>query len=196
MAIKHRKSSAGVLTRALLALIVVGVVVGGVTFAVLQSQAATLRGNAIMTATVGLQVSRDDTTYADTVDGYVFGALIPGGQATPYNGYPVYLKNTGSARLDPRLSVPGPVSNPGNIDLSKVRVIIAPAMGGTEQTITLAELIASNATGGVPITGFSKINSGSRIALIIKVVLDSDAYSGSGAVIDNFNFNFSGVAVN
>lgn len=196
MANRQKKSSAGVLARALLALVVVGVVVGGVTFAVIQSQAAVLRGNAIMTASVGMQVSRDDTTYADTVDGYAFGALIPGGQATPSNGYPLYLKNTMSTKLEPRVSVAGPVANPGNINLSKVRVIIAPASGGVEQSITLSELIASNASGGVPITGVNKILGSGRLALTIKVALDADAYSGPGAAIDNFNFNFSGVATN
>lgn len=193
---KQKKSSVGVLARALLALVVVGVIVGGVTFAVLQSQAAVLRGNSIMTATVGMQVSRDDATYADTVDGYAFGALIPGSQATPTNGYPVHLKNTSSTKLEPRLSVPGPLTNPGGIDMSKVRVIITPNGGGAEQSITLAELVASNATGGTPLTGFGKIFGNSRISFTIKVALDAGAYNGSGAMIDNFNFNFSGVAVN
>lgn len=193
---KKKKSSAGVLGRALLALVAVGAVVGGVTFAVLQSKAATITGNRIMTATVGMQVSKDDVTYADTVDGYTFGALIPGSQATPTGGHPVYLKNTSSTKLEPRLSVPGPLTNPGNIDMSKVRVIIAPYGGGAEQSITLAELVASNATGGTPLTGFGKILGNSRISFTIKVALDVGAYNGSGAMIDNFNFNFSGVAVN
>lgn len=191
-----KRNNAGVLARALLSLVVVGVIVGGVTFAVLQSQAAIMRGNTIMTATTGMQVSREDVTYSDTVDGYVFGALIPGGQATPSSGYPVYLKNTSSTKLEPRMSVPGPVTNPGNINLSKVRVIITPASGGAEQSVALADLIASNATGGVPLTGFGKIFGNAKISFTLKVALDADAYSGSGAAIDNFSFNFSGVAVN
>lgn len=195
MAKKHKKSNAGVVTRALLALIVVGVVVGGVTFAVLQSQAATLTGNKIMTATANLQVSQEDANYKDSAVGYSFMALVPGGQPSP--SFPVYVKNTGTTKLALRVSVPGPLTNTGNIDLSKVHVILTyPESGGFEQSITLSELVASNATGGVPLVRYTAMPGNTRAPMTIKVSMDADAYTGPGATIDNFNISFSGVAVN
>ncbi len=195
MANRKKKSNAGVLARALLALIVVGVVVGGVTFAVLQSQAAVVRGNSIQTATANLQVSRTDSNFTDIADGYQFMAMIPGGQATP--SFPVYVKNTGSTKLALRVSVPGPLANTGNINLSKVHVILTfPESGNFEQTITLAELVAANASGGVPLDRYTALPAMSRAPMTIKVAMDADAYTGSGATIENFSFNFSGVAVN
>lgn len=192
---KKKKGNARVLIRAVCALVAVIAVTGGITFAVLQSQAATLTGNKIMTATANLQVSQEDGNYKDTANGYSFMALVPGGQSTP--SFPVYVKNTGSTKLALRVSVPGPLSNPGNIDLSKVHVILTyPESGNAEQSITLAELVASNATGGVALTRYSSLEKVHRAPISIKVAMDADAYTGSGASIDNFNISFSGIAVN
>lgn len=196
MAKKNKKSSAGVLARAIFVLIAIVVVVSGVTFAALQSQAATLTGNVIQTATATLQVSRDDVTYKDSVDGHVFGAIIPGGQAVPSNGFTVYVKNTGTTKMTLRLSIPSQLANPNNVDLSKVHVLITPAFGGAEQRITLSELVSSNTTGGVPLANFKNVFSSNREAINIKVAMDADAYTGPGAKIDNFSLNFIGVAGN
>jgi hypothetical protein len=191
-----KASNIGVLSRALLAVVAIVLIVGGVTFATLQSQAAILKGNAILTATASLQLSSTGTTYSSSLDGYVFGNLVPGGQASPYNGYPVYLKNVGTTPLSLKLSVANTVSNTNAVDLSKVHVILTPTSGGAPQNITLADLIAANSTGGVALTQASHLNASQVISYTIQVSLDADAVNGSNGSIGSIDFSFGAVAVN
>src|SRR5438309_2343932 len=100
------------------------IVVSGVTFAALQSQQDKLTGNTIETATANLQLSTDGSNYATSQAGFDFSNIVPGGQAVPQSGYNVYLKNSGGTPLALKLAVSSTPSNPSNVDLNKVNVIL------------------------------------------------------------------------
>lgn len=181
--------AAGVVTAVVIA-------VGGVTFAALQSQIGVVKGNTIQTAVASLQVSPNGTTYASTMDGYVFGNLIPGGQPTPINGYPVYVKNVGTSPLAVKLSVSGTVDNPNNVDLSKVHVILSPTSGGAPQNMLLSDLIAAASSGGIAVNQAGHIIPTQVISFTMQVSLESDAINGPNATLSNVDFNFGALAVN
>lgn len=174
------------------------VIVSGVTFASLQSQVVVLKGNSIATALAELKLSKDNITYASSLDGYTFGSLVPGGSPSPANGHPIYLQNTGSAPLSAKLSVSGTLTNPDTVNLAKVHVILSGFGGGVPQNITLQELIAADTTGGIALTlpGLSRISNGGNAGFTMQVMLDGDAVAGSSGNIGNLIFNFNASAIN
>jgi hypothetical protein len=174
------------------------VLVSGVTFAALQSQQVVLKGNSIATAVAALKLSKDNITYASLLDGYSFGSLIPGGAPTPSNGNPIYLQNIGSTALAARISVDPGLTNPDNVDLTKVHIILSPFGGGAPQNVTLQELVSPSTTGGLALTigGLNHINASGNGGFTMQVQLESDAVAGSSANIGNLTFNFNGLAVN
>lgn len=190
--VKKNKSIKAI-SRAALSIMAIAAIVGGVTFATLQSQAAILKGNTIQTATASLQLSSNGTTYSSSLDGYAFSNMIPGGVAVPNNGYPVYLKNVGGTPLALRLSVVGAVTNTDNVDLAKVHVILTPTSGGVPQNITLANLIGGT---GVALTQATRLTPNQAQAYTIQVSLDADAVSGPSATIGNIDFSFDATAIN
>jgi hypothetical protein len=183
------------LTRAAGALIAALVVVSGVTFAVLQSQQIKLAGNTIQTATANLLLSSDGTNYSSSQSGYNFSNLVPGGSAMPASGYPIYLKNSGGTPVALKFAVSSTPSNPDNVDLSKVNVIIMPVNGGATQVFTLQALIAANTTGGLSINTPAQFLASDTMKYTIQVSLASDANIGSSASLGNIDFAFTGVAV-
>lgn len=185
-----------VMGRAFVAVIATLVVVAGVTFASLQSQQAVLRGNTIQTAVASLQLSPNDVTYSNSIDGYVFGNLVPGGQALPINGYPVYLKNVGTTPLALKLSVGETFTNTDQVDASKVHVILAPISGGVPQNMLLSDLIAANVSGGVALSQGPRVLPGQSIGYTIQVMLEGDAVRGASATLSNIDFNFGATSVN
>lgn len=185
-----------VLARATLVIGSLMAIVGGVTFAALQSQAAVVKGNSIQTAVASLQVSSDGSNYTNSLNGYAFEGLIPGGAYVPTNGYPVYLKNVGSTPLSIKISVLPGLTNPNQVDLSKVRVSILPLGGGAGQNFGLQELVNANSTGGIALTQGARITSGQSTAVSIKVSMEADAIIGPSANISNLDINFDAVAVN
>jgi len=72
--------------RLVLATTALTVMVGGAAFAALQSQQSVLKGSTIQTASANLQLSSDGNLFANTLNGYSFNSLIPGGQASPSVG--------------------------------------------------------------------------------------------------------------
>ncbi|HTB48600.1 MAG TPA: hypothetical protein VK712_00795 [Verrucomicrobiae bacterium] len=171
------------------------ILVSGVTFAALQSQQIKLTGNTIETATASLLISSDGINYAASQGGFDFSNLIPGGPAAPQAGYSFFLKNGGGAPLALKLAVSSSPSNPDAVDLSKVNVILTPASGGTAQSFTLASLIASNTTGGSPITAPSELFVGNTTHLTLQVSMAADAIIGSNASLGNIDFAFTGQAM-
>ncbi|HSX36750.1 MAG TPA: hypothetical protein VLG13_01345 [Patescibacteria group bacterium] len=185
------------LMRAIAVMAIVGIIVTGVTFAALQSQQAVLTGNTIETATADLRVSADGTTYTNTLAGFDFANIVPGGAAVPAAGYNFYLKNFGGTPLLLKLGVGSTVANASNVDLSKVNVILAAVGSGAQpQTFTLAALIAANTTGGVSLTTPNPLMQGTQQKFAIQVSIASDAFSGSSASLGNIDFAFSGAATN
>ncbi|HSX36729.1 MAG TPA: hypothetical protein VLG13_01235 [Patescibacteria group bacterium] len=192
-----RYQNAKPLVRAIAVMAVVGIIVTGVTFAALQSQQAVLTGNTIETASADLRVSADGTTYTNTVAGFDFANIVPGGAAVPTAGYNFYLKNFGGTPLLLKLGVGSTVANASNVDLSKVNVILAAVGSGAQpQTFTLAALIAANTTGGVSLTTPNPLMQGTQQKFAIQVSMASDAFSGSSASLGNIDFAFSGAATN
>lgn len=171
------------------------VTMGGVAYAALQSQTVTLTGNSIQTASAGLQVSNNGTTYATSQAGFNFAGIIPGGPAVPATGNLLYLRNVGETTLAIKMMVTGTPANLDAVDLSKVHVIITPISGGSVQNFTLDALIASNTTGGMAILSAANVLAGSTYNFRIQIQMDSDALTNSIATINNLDFAFIGVAV-
>jgi hypothetical protein len=182
------------LSRAMGVMAAVVIVVSGVTFAALQSQQVKLTGNVIQTATANLLVSPDGVNYSAAQTGFSFGGLIPGGQAMPTSGYPLYLKNAGGTPLELKFSVSTTPSNPDAVDLNKVNVIITPASGGSPQSFTLAALIAANASGGVTLLTPGSLMPGLSAQYTLQVAMTTDAITGSSASLGNIDFAFTGLA--
>jgi hypothetical protein len=180
--------------RAIAVVAAVVVIVSGVTFAALQSQQAKLTGNTIQTATANLEISPDGTSYSAAQSGYVFSNLVPGGQAMPLNGYNFYLKNTGGTPLELKFAISSVPSNPNNVDLSKVNVIVSPIGGGSPQSFTMQALLSAAATGGLTINTPAMLNSGVAAQYTIQVSMASDALTGASASLGNIDFAFSGLA--
>ncbi|HET7320655.1 MAG TPA: hypothetical protein VFI84_03690 [Candidatus Saccharimonadales bacterium] len=185
------------LWRAVTVMAVVVVIVTGVTFAALQSQQAVLTGNTIETASADLRLSTDGTTYSNSLVGFDFSNVVPGGSAVPAAGYNFYLKNFGGTPLLLKFSVTGTVANPDNVDLAKVNVILnAVGSGAQAQTFTLSSLIAAASTGGLAINTPSPLMNGTQQKYALQVSMASDAFNGSSASLGNISFAFGGLATN
>lgn len=169
--------------------------VSGVSYALLQSQLGILRGNTIQTAIANLQLSSDGTNFTNSLEGYNFGSLIPGGMATPTNGYPVYLKNVGTTPLAVKLSIPTGFTNPNNVDLSKVHLILSPIGGGAGQNITLQALVDAANSGGVALTQATHIIPTQVIGYNLQISMETDVINGPTASLGNVEFDFGGTAV-
>lgn len=181
------------LTRTMLIVAVLLSLVGGVTFAALQSQTK-LTGSTIQTATANLLIGRDSTNLANTQAGFSFTNLVPGGTLTPSNGYPVYLKNAGGTPLSIKFAVSGTPSNPNNVDLTKVSVHINSTTSGQTQIFTLQSLIDSNATGGLTMTLVSVLFPDQLQPLTMQVSMARDAFDGQSASIGAIDFVITGTA--
>lgn len=168
---------------------------GGVAYAALQSQSAMLTGNSVQTATAGLTLSTSGTLYSASQVGFSFTNLVPGGSAVPAVGNDIYLKNTGGVGLALKVSVVSTPTNPDNVDFAKVHVVLTPVAGGSVQNFTLAALIASASTGGMPILTPTSLAANTVAQYKIQMSMDSDAFSGTVGLINNIDFSFSGVAV-
>ena len=182
--------------RLLVAVGLIGVVATGVTYAALQSQAANVTGNTINSAAAALIVGKDGATYNTSMVGYDFNGLIPGGSAMPSQngGYNLWLKNNGSAPLSLNVHIGNAPTVNGDIDLSKVFVVLTPVGGGgASQTTSVAALIASKTSGGTAMTT-PALNAGTAIQYKIQVQMSADAFSGSSASISNLDLVFGGTA--
>lgn len=178
-------------------LVAVLIVAGGVTFALLQSQAK-LTGNSISTQTTGLLISQNDSNYGPTTTGYSFANVIPGSQPSQTEHF--MLKNTGTSPLALNVGVTSSPANPSNVDLSKVHIILTPYstttfMPGTPLNYTLQSLVDA-AGNGVPVDYPSPLAVGTKEEFNIQVAMDADAASGSSASLSNIDLGFTGVATN
>lgn len=185
-----------ILTPPRTALIIAAIVaiLGGIAFAVLQSQQDTLTGNTIETATANLQISTNGTSYSDSHAGFDFNNVVPGGPAVPMNGYALYLKNQGGTPLALRLGIVSVPTNPNHVDLTKVSVLLTPLTTGADtQMFTLQSLITGSGNGGVVITG-ANLPIGVAQQFKLQIAMASDAVSGSVASLGNIDFSFSGLA--
>lgn len=172
------------------------ILASGVTYAALQSQQIKLTGNTIETATANLVISADGSFFANSKTGFSFNNLIPGGGPTPWDGYSLWLKNSGGTPLNLKLAVSSVPTNPNNVDLTKLNVILTPVgnNAGPSQSFTLQSLIDANTTGGLAVTSPSQLFVGNTQQYTIKVSMAIDAISGSTASLGNIDFAFTGQA--
>jgi hypothetical protein len=166
---------------------------GGAAFAALQSQQNTLTGNTISTATANLGIGSDGVNFTTSQSGFEFDNVVPGGAAVPATGYSFYLKNNGGTPLAIKFYVSSTPSNPGNVDLTKVNVILTTVGTATPQTFTLKSLIDANATGGVQIST-ANLNPTYSQQYKLQVSMAADALTGSSASLGNIDFSFRGLA--
>lgn len=189
---KRRGNSSAIL-RAIGVMCAVIIVISGVTYAALQSQQAVLAGNTITSASADLKVSVDNVNFGNSMPGYNFSDVIPGGPLAPVAGYPFYLKNSGSIATTLKVSVSGAPTNASSVDLSKVSVIFTRVPGGTPQTFTLDALISAHATGGLALT--DTLSANTSLSYKVQIAMNADAFNGQGASIGNIDFVFMGTAV-
>lgn len=193
---KRRKTSWLAFSRASVTVVAVLAVVAGVTFAALQSQAATLKGNTIQTAVASLKVSSDDVTYTNTLTGYQFNNLVPGGDPMPSSGYHLYLRNDGTTPLAVKLSAATTLNNPDNVDLSKVYVVLEPGFNAPTQRISLKDLMTDDSTAGVALTSATRMAANQSLPYLVRVAMDADAVTSPSASINNLDLKFGAQAVN
>lgn len=166
----------------------------GISFAALTSQDK-LTGNTISTATANLGISIDGVNFGPTQTGLSFAGIVPGGQAVPIDGYDVLVKNIGSTSLALKLSVSNTLSNPDNVDLNKVHVILEPFSGGSVQNFSLQALIDSNLSGGIAVISANQLTPNTVMAYRIRVSMETDAVNSASATVSNLDFNFNGVVI-
>lgn len=168
---------------------------GGVAYAALQTQEIKLTNNTITTATAGLQLSINGTTYSTSTPGYGFGSIVPGGLPSPTDGSSLYLRNSGQTALALKIYMPAAPTNQYDVDLSKVHIIMTPVGGGSIQNFTMQALVAAAATGGMPMTSASNMLAGVTQQYKIQISMDADAFNGPSAVLLNIDFAFVGTTV-
>lgn len=183
------------LVRAIGILSAVGIVTSVITFAALQSTGNALTGNSIETATANLQLSNDGQNFSDSVPGFDFANIIPGGAAQPQTPYEVTVKNVGTTNLLLTVSTPTAPTVNGIDDLSKVHVLITPytMVYGAYPVITAS--LADLTDGAVPLTwgtDSSMVRIGTSMKFRLQVAMDADAVNGSSGSVTNLDLSFSG----
>jgi hypothetical protein len=179
--------------RAIAVLSAVGIITAVVTFSALQSSGNALTGNSIETATPKLQLSTDGVSFGDSVPGFDFKGIIPGGSPQPSanGGYLLMVRNVGDSDLRLSVGVPTSPNVSGVTDLSKVNLIITPPAGnGTypPQIIKLSSLLA----GQVSIANQGVLIKTGTVSYRLQVSMDGDAVSGSSASISGLDIVVSG----
>jgi hypothetical protein len=177
------------------------VVLGGATFAALQSQRASLQNNIIQTASASLKISRDGDTFDAQTAGFRFDNVEPDGPAVPLYGNVFWLRNQGSVDLKLRAALDTTNLGVDGVDLDKVSAVITPigvnGALGTPQTFPLATLASAANSGGTMMTLVLPMHSTSEYQLQIRMTNGAfDTSSGEPHNITGVNFVFSGVSAN
>jgi hypothetical protein len=173
------------------AILVVGAAAGlvvGVTFAALNSQ-ATLIGNTI-SATAGLQVSTDGTTYGGSIPGFSFSGVVLGDTTGVTKNFKI--KNSASAPMSLSLKIPtAPNFTGGIVDQTKVHV----KLDCTAPVLAMPSTALSALTAGeVTVTG--SLTAGATADCNMNVTLDADAITGATTTTsDPFDLRFTGTGV-
>ena len=176
------------------------IIVSGVTFAALQSQAATLKGNKITSATANLLIGDGQGGYGATTPGFDFNNVEPGGAAAPNPGYNLFLKNNGTSNLALKLALnPSTLLNPNNVNLERIYLNITPVSGtnvGFMQQFSLASLM-SGYSNGSPVALNLNIPAGQITQYSLQVQIPADAITSvqSAIALTGIDLLFSGTSV-
>lgn len=187
----------------------VAVLVGGVTFAALQSR-ATLTDNTISSASANLLVDGNkDGTFSEEEPGFAFKDIVPG--VTPSEAQQFALQNNGDTDLKIRASVvyngtaepeaPEAMTNnnseqpdptvpelPEGVEASDIEFTFTPE-GGEAVTVTWEELVAKR---GKKV--LATLPAGASQNMTVQVSIKSSA-SASSIEIGSFDIVFIGKAV-
>jgi hypothetical protein len=125
--------------------------------------------------------------YGNSIAGFDFANMLPGGYPAPAGGYPVYLKNTGSTDLDLSLSIPVTPNNPSETNLDKFSFILTDADG---QASPSSFLIQSLVSGPAPLAGDLAPGATREYELQAGMRLDAD----QGITVSGINLAFIGTA--
>ncbi|GEM_PF-405292 len=195
---RHGMGGLQPLARAIMVVSAVAVLATGVTYAALQSPAATLSGNTISTATADLKISTttatSSTSFAVTKTGFSFANIVPGGSPAPTDGNLFYLKNFGNVPMALKLSIGTTPVNAASVDLSKVYIVLTRLDGTTApQKLSVASLVASQTTGGLAIT--DNLAGVTAAQYKTQIAMDEDAFTGASATISGIDLVFTGTVV-
>jgi len=166
----------------------------GATFASLQSTSVALTGNQINTS-AGLAISTNGTSFPQTVSGFNFTGVVPGGAAFPASGNTFYIKNTGFANLAVKAAISISPSNPNGVNLSKTYLIFTRTdITSPPVKLAIADLLSSysgSSSGGLSLNDV--INTGTTAQFTLQAQMDSDAFNGSSASITGIDLWFIGI---
>jgi len=177
-------------------LLTLATIATGATFASLQSTSIALTGNQINTS-AGLAISTNGTSFPQTVSGFNFTGVVPGGSAFPAGGNTFYIKNTGYANLAIKAALSVTPTNPNGVNLSKTYLVFTRTDGGAGSPvkISIQDLVSSYVGGGsgAGLGLNTTINTSTTAQFSLQVQMDSDAFSGSNASITGLDLWFIGV---
>lgn len=182
------------LVRAYSIVAVLAVILGGVTFAALRSQNNYVTGSRMTSASADLKIAKQfNGVYADTVPGFDFLNVAPGGVAMPRNGNDLYFRNTGTEYMDLQLNIsPERLLNANGVALDKAHIVITNDLGTVYASPSIAELI--DADGAIPL-GVGVIGGGGIQRVRIMMQLDDGAVPNiTQAHINDIDLVFSGVS--
>jgi hypothetical protein len=180
--------------RTVIATCVAVLAAGGVAYAALFSNFATVGGSTISTSSANLKVSTDGINYATHVDGFDFSNIMPGQQLQPEDGKTIYLRNDGTTRLALHIAAnPLASSSVTNVDTSRVYLALTRASTTDTQQLPLSSLTSGQASSLSYV-----LNPGQEISYRLQVRVDEGAVSDTTvqSVIGGLTLVFDGAADN
>jgi len=176
-------------------------VVGGVTYAQVTGNVVTLSDNTISTSSTNsaLRVSRIDTNFRRSVNGFNFTGLAPGSRSTS-NSETFFLRNTGNSDLAIDMYVPSlptwTVTPSGTVNNSRVRlnVLCNVSGGGTLSSSSPGnDLTSLNTAPGETLTG--TLGAHETATCTVNVTMAANAVSNPSATSvtsSGFDIEFMG----
>jgi hypothetical protein len=179
----------------------IAALVGGVTYAQFSAGPVSLTGETLASATTGLQVSSDGTTFGSTEAGnFSFSGMVPGGTASPDETF--YLRNTGTTDLDVSALVG---SNPtftvlpnGEVNTDDVTTAISCSSGAGSSLASPPDgntLTALEGSDGLLLTGSLKAGDTAKCSVNFAMLSGVVTGSFSGITSNGFSLEFAGNAV-
>lgn len=173
------------------------VLIAGVTFAALRSQNNVISGSRLTSASANLYLSKQaEGGYANTIPGYDFLNIVPGGQPGPSSGNDLYLRNSGSTDLNLGVTLnPARLSLSNGASAARTRLLVVDGEGDSQfASYTIDELVNAYYSGS-PLPLNLVAGKQSTIHLRLRMQLeDAGSDTTQEQSIDNMDFIFSGTS--